>query len=100
MDSKARKSSSDPDPIPHRRSYDVPAPVGPPPSPADDSEAFHPSDRPPTASQPSQSAASAAEAREAKTRALQERLQSGTYHVPAEQIADKILHDLLCAQLL
>jgi anti-sigma28 factor (negative regulator of flagellin synthesis) len=99
MDSKARKSSSDPSPVPRRRSHDVRVLMGSSPSPAEVSGASNPSDRPPTASQPSQSAASAAEAREAKTRALQERLQSGTYHAPAEQIADKILHDLLCAKL-
>jgi anti-sigma28 factor (negative regulator of flagellin synthesis) len=35
------------------------------------------------------------ESREAKIRELQESIENGTYDVPAEQIADKILRSLL-----
>jgi anti-sigma28 factor (negative regulator of flagellin synthesis) len=35
------------------------------------------------------------ESREAKIRELQESIENGTYHVPAEQIADKMLRSLL-----
>jgi anti-sigma28 factor (negative regulator of flagellin synthesis) len=35
------------------------------------------------------------ESREAKIRELQESIEAGTYHVPAEQIADKMLRSLL-----
>lgn len=96
MDTKAQKSSLD---FIRLQPNDVPARVGSYTSPSDDSEASNPSDRPSTTSRLSQPMACAAEVREAKTRALQERVQSGTYHVPAEQIADKMLRDLLCAQL-
>lgn len=96
MDTKAQKSSLD---FIRRQPNDVPARVGSHTSPSDDGEASNPSDRPSTTSPLSQPMACTAEVREAKTRALQERVQSGTYHVPAEQIADKMLRDLLCAQL-
>ena len=97
MDTKAQKSSLGL--IPRRQSKGVPARAGSCTSSSNGSEAANPSDRPSTTSPLSQPMACTEEVREAKTRALQERLQSGTYHVPAEQIADKIVHDLLCAQL-
>ncbi len=35
------------------------------------------------------------EVREAKIRELRAAIQNGTYHVPAEQIAEKMLHSML-----
>jgi flagellar biosynthesis anti-sigma factor FlgM len=37
----------------------------------------------------------ATEVREAKVRELQEAVKNGTYHVTAEQLADKMLRDTL-----
>jgi flagellar biosynthesis anti-sigma factor FlgM len=39
------------------------------------------------------------EAREAKIRELQDAIEKGTYQVPAEQLADKLLRDTLRDQL-
>jgi flagellar biosynthesis anti-sigma factor FlgM len=39
------------------------------------------------------------EAREAKVRELQDAIKNGTYQVPAEQLADKMLRDTLRDQL-
>jgi anti-sigma28 factor (negative regulator of flagellin synthesis) len=39
------------------------------------------------------------EAREAKIRELQDAIKNGTYRVPAEQLADKMLRDTLRDQL-
>jgi len=97
MDTKAQKSSLYV--IPRRQSHDVPAREGFYTSVSDGSKASNPSDRSSTTSQLSQPMVCTAEVRDAKVRALQEHLQSGTYHVPAEQIAEKMLRDLLCAQL-
>ncbi|MGH8065410.1 MAG: flagellar biosynthesis anti-sigma factor FlgM [Candidatus Entotheonellia bacterium] len=41
----------------------------------------------------------AAEMREAKIRELRDMIKNGTYHVAAEQIADKMLRDTLCDHL-
>ena len=45
--------------------------------------------------QSARSLAEAAEMREAKIRELRDMLKNGTYHVAAEQIADKMLRDTL-----
>jgi hypothetical protein len=51
-------------------------------------------DRSPTTEyQPAQVLAYTSEMQEAKIRALQEAVESGSYHIPAEQIADKMLRD-------
>jgi flagellar biosynthesis anti-sigma factor FlgM len=42
-----------------------------------------------------QTLASASQMRDAKIRELQEAVKSGSYHVPAEQLADKMLRDTL-----
>ncbi|HSF32818.1 MAG TPA: flagellar biosynthesis anti-sigma factor FlgM [Candidatus Tectomicrobia bacterium] len=57
-------------------------------------------DLPPEGQQESsQSLACTSAAREAKVRELQDAIKNGTYRVPAEQLADKMLRDALRDQL-
>lgn len=61
--------------------------------PAETGERFNVSSR--VMRQLARSLADAAEMREAKIRELRDMLKNGTYHVTAEQIADKMLRDTL-----
>jgi flagellar biosynthesis anti-sigma factor FlgM len=65
--------------------------------PAETGERFDLSSR--VMRQSARSLADAAEMREAKIRELRDMLKHGTYHVTAEQIADKMLRDTLLEQL-
>ena len=76
---------------PHMREEEHPS------EPAETGERFDLSSR--VMRQSARSMADAAEMREAKIRELRDMIKNGTYHVAAEQIADKMLRDTLCDHL-
>jgi flagellar biosynthesis anti-sigma factor FlgM len=93
MDAKANKSS--PGMSLHPQQTTVPPQVQEQEHPSGDTEARNLPDRAAVVCQVVRALAHTSEGRDAKIRELQEAVKSGTYHVPAEQIADKMLQDTL-----
>jgi anti-sigma28 factor (negative regulator of flagellin synthesis) len=92
MDAKANESSPGMS-LPPRRST-VPPQVQEQEHPSRDTEASAPLNRA-VACQVARALARTDEGRDAKIRELQDAVKSGTYQVPAEQIAGKMLQDTL-----
>ena len=97
MDTKANESSFSTSLHLHRT--DVPLQVQEQEHLSGDIEAPNPLDQPAVICQVARTLAQTFEMREAKIREIQEAVKSGTYHVPADQIADKMLQDTLREQL-